>query len=117
MLSQTPPARIAYVLLALLLFGYVVNGLLPPLAKPYIYSDFSTFYSASEAFSSGKNPYDLETLHATGQRDFSGWIGRYFYPPPFAAAVVRPLTWLHFPSPVDSGFYWRLPRICWPYAY
>jgi alpha-1,2-mannosyltransferase len=78
--------------LLLLLALFLVLAVARPLLRPYAWSDFATFYSAAETFAAGDSPYTLESLQRTGQDDFSGWIGRYLYPPPFAAIVVRPLT-------------------------
>ena len=69
---------------------------LRPLIRPYAYSDFATFYVAARCFAEGRDPYDHSTLQEVGKRDFGGWIGRYLYPPPFAATIIRPLTSLRF---------------------
>jgi hypothetical protein len=87
---------LASAVLVVLGLHFFAAGLLRPLARPYAYSDFATFYSAARAFGSGADPYDVDSLRAAGRGEFGGWIGRYFYPPPFAAAVVRPLAALPF---------------------
>ncbi len=69
---------------------------LRPLLRPYAYSDFATFYVAARCFAEGRDPYDHATLQEVGKRDFGGWIGRYLYPPPFAATFIRPLSTLPF---------------------
>jgi alpha-1,2-mannosyltransferase len=94
--AERGPALLAAALLVPLVLHFGVQGLLRPLARPYTYSDFATFYSAARAFSTGSDPYDTPALRAAGEPEFGGWIGRYFYPPPFAAVVVRPLSWLPF---------------------
>ena len=75
---------------------FVTGPLLRPLARPYAYSDFATFYSAARCFASGTDPYDTGSLRTSGAPAFEGWIGRYFYPPPFAAVIIRPLASLPF---------------------
>jgi hypothetical protein len=86
-------ARGALLVLALY---FAQAALLKPLARPYAYSDFATFYSAARCFAEHRDPYDFETLRGAGAPSFGGWIGRYFYPPPFAACCVRPLLALPF---------------------
>jgi hypothetical protein len=81
--------------LAVLAFA---EAILRPILRPYAYSDFVTFYAAARCFDEGRDPYDHVTLQRVGMDDFAGWVGRYLYPPPFAAALVRPLTALPFPS-------------------
>jgi hypothetical protein len=88
--------RLAPVGLLALLGVFLIVAVARPLLRPYTWSDFATFYSAAETFADGRSPYDLPTLQETGHDDFAGWIGRYLYPPPFAALVVRPLTLLPF---------------------
>lgn len=88
--------RLAPAVLLALLGVFLVVAVARPLLRPYAWSDFATFYSAAEAFADGQSPYTLSTLQDTGRDDFAGWIGRYLYPPPFAALVVRPLTILPF---------------------
>jgi glycosyl transferase family 87 len=90
------PTRLAQAALLVLLASFVTTAVLRPLVRPYAWSDFVTFYSASEAFATGRNPYAPETLRAAGPAAYAGWIGRYFYPPPFAAVAVRPLLALPF---------------------
>jgi alpha-1,2-mannosyltransferase len=79
---------------ALVALQFAVLGVARPLARPDPYSDFATFYSAARAFAAGGDAYDPRALRATAS--FDGWVGRYFYPPPFAAVAVRPLTLLPF---------------------
>jgi hypothetical protein len=83
------------VLLVGVLF-FLTGPLLRPLAHPYAYSDFVTYYSAARAFAAHADAYDDTALRAHGAPAFDGWIGRYFYPPPFAAVVVRPLGLIPF---------------------
>ena len=89
--------RYAALLLLGLLAWFAFTAVLRPLVRPYNYSDFATFFSAALAFRDHGNPYELQALQRTGQDDFSGWIGGYLYPPPFAAVVIRPLAALPFP--------------------
>ncbi len=70
-------------------------GVLRPLLSPSPYSDFATFYAASRAVVNADNPYSRPALVQAIQPEWNGWVGQYFYPPPFAAIVVRPL--LHVP--------------------
>lgn len=93
-----PRARLLRALSVVALLGllaYFAIGVVRPLVRPYAYSDFVTFYSAAQAFSDSRTPYDLEELRAADTQ-FEGWVGRYFYPPPFAALWVRPLLGLPF---------------------
>jgi hypothetical protein len=69
---------------------------LRPLVRPYAYSDFATFYDASRCFASHLDPYDSANLRAARDPSFQGWVGQYFYPPPFAAVAVR--RWRPCPS-------------------
>jgi len=89
--------RYAVLLLLALLAWFTASSVLRPLLRPYHYSDFATFYSAAHAFRDHTDPYELHTLQESGADDFSGWIGRYLYPPPFAAVVIQPLASLPFP--------------------
>jgi alpha-1,2-mannosyltransferase len=73
---------------------FVVWGVARPLLRPDPYSDFATFYSAARCFASDCDAYDPQALRTTSSHD--GWVGRYFYPPPFAAIAVRPLLALPF---------------------
>src|SRR5262245_11199527 len=73
---------------------FVAWGVARPLVRPDPYSDFATFYSAAHCFAAGQDPYDPQALRATASH--GGWVGRYFYPPPFAAVFVRPLAALPF---------------------
>lgn len=86
----------SWCVLIVLSLHFVTGPLLRPLVRPYPYSDFATFYTAARCFAENRDPYQLENLHAAGEEAFGGWIGRYFYPPPFAACAVRPLLGLPF---------------------
>jgi hypothetical protein len=77
---------------------FVVVGLVQPLLRPYVYSDFVTFDAASRCFARGVDPYDDVALRAASPAEWRGWVGGYLYPPPFAAAIVRPLAALPFES-------------------
>lgn len=97
MLAPTTGSRsagAAWCIGLVLVAAFVTGPLLRPLLRPYAYSDFSTFYSAARAFASGADPY-AATLDI-GTPTYEGWIGRYFYPPPFAAFALRPLAGVPF---------------------
>jgi alpha-1,2-mannosyltransferase len=85
--------RAAVVILMLQFIGF---GLVRPIARPYVYSDFVTFYAAAHCFAAHQNAYDPAVLRAASPSDWHGWVGRYFYPPPFAAFALRPLAALPF---------------------
>lgn len=74
----------------LVLALFFAAAVVRPLVRPYTYSDFATFYGAARCFDDGRNPYDPAALES--ESGFEGWVGRYFYPPPFAACFVRPLA-------------------------
>ncbi|UCE03824.1 MAG: DUF2029 domain-containing protein [Candidatus Latescibacterota bacterium] len=93
--TAQPGAGFARALLLLLLLYFALAGLLRPLLRPYVYSDFVTFYSAAEAFAERRSPYALDSLRRADTA-FEGWVGRYFYPPPFAAVIMRPFLLLPF---------------------
>lgn len=97
-IPATPSAHLSRAALLVLLLYFLMAGVAKPLVRPHEYSDFVTFYNASRAFAEGVSPYDDTVLQAEVPREFSGWVGRYLYPPPFAAVYVRPL--LHLPFPV-----------------
>ena len=94
--ARPATAALARGALLVLAFHFATAGLLRPLLRPYAYSDFATFYSAARCFAEHRDPYDFGALDATGKQSFEGWIGRYFYPPPFAACALRPLVLLPF---------------------
>jgi hypothetical protein len=81
--------------LALLLYFGAVS-VVRPFWHPYPWSDFATFYSAAEAFEAKGEPYSLLELRRGAPAEYEGWVGRYFYPPPFAAVAIRPLLWVPF---------------------
>ncbi len=83
-------------LFAVAVLYFLGFGVLRPLLRPYAYSDFATFYAASRAVASAENPYQREVLVRELLPEWSGWVGQYFYPPPFAAVIVRPLLVLPF---------------------
>ena len=76
---------------------FLLAGSLRQILRPYGYaSDFATFYAAARAFTTAEDPYARERLASELAPQFSGWVGRYFYPPPFAAVALRPLVSLPF---------------------
>src|SRR5262249_47546442 len=75
---------------------FAVVGLVQPLVRPYVYSDFVTFDAAARCFARGLDPYDDAALRTATPAEWRGWVGGYYYPPPFAAAIVRPLAALPF---------------------
>ena len=91
-----PHQALVHVVLLVLTLDFVQGALARPLVRPYVYSDFVTYYSAATAFARGQNPYDFAALQQAGKEIFAGWVGRYLYPPPFAACAVRPLAHLPF---------------------
>ena len=98
-MTATLPAissRVATAGLVVLLLYFGVASVARPLRDPYPWSDFVTFYSAARAFEENRQPYGLLELRAGVPSEYEGWVGRYFYPPPFAAVVVRPLLALPF---------------------
>lgn len=88
--------RVAGAGLVALLAYFGAVSVVRPLWQPYPWSDFVTFYSAAEAFADEREPYSLPELRRAAPAEYEGWVGRYFYPPPFAAVVVRPLLWVPF---------------------
>ena len=94
-LPRTTRTGAAAVAVAVLIAAqFVALGIARPLLRPDPYSDFATFYSAAQCFRTGTDAYDPAALRAAGT--FPGWVGRYFYPPPFAAVAIRPLAALPF---------------------
>ncbi len=96
--ATLPPMsnRVAWLGLVVLLLYFGATSLARPLRHPYPWSDFVTFYSAAQAFQRGESPYETLQLEESSSNAYEGWVGRYFYPPPFAALVVRPLLALPF---------------------
>jgi len=88
--------RVATRCLLFAVAAFFAVATLRPLLRPYAYSDFATFYFAAKCLAAGRDPYDHATLQEVGRSDFGGWIGRYLYPPPFAATLMRPLTLFDF---------------------
>jgi glycosyl transferase family 87 len=96
-LSPRASRVLACTLLAAGVDYFLLAGTLRQILRPYGYaSDFATFYSAAQAFTTGEDPYARERLASELAPEFSGWVGRYFYPPPFAAVALRPLVALPF---------------------
>lgn len=88
--------RVSQAAAALVILQFVGFGVLHPMLRPYAYSDFATFHAAARCFAAGHNPYDVAALRAAGDPEWRGWTGRYFYPPPFAGCVLRPVAALPF---------------------
>jgi hypothetical protein len=88
--------RLAWALIVVFGLQFATGPLLRPLVHPYAYSDFVTFYDAARCFATGQDPYDRARLEAVRDPEYAGWVGHYFYPPPFAAVAVRPLAALPF---------------------
>jgi Glycosyltransferase family 87 len=86
----------ARAVLLVALVHFATGPLLRPLVHPYAYSDFATFFTAARSFSAHEDPYDPNVLRQSAAGAFDGWIGGYYYPPPFAAVVVRPLAAVPF---------------------
>lgn len=97
-IAASPSTRRSHVVLLVLALYFLAVGVAKPLLRPHDYSDFVTFYSAAGTFALGLSPYDENTLHRQEPPQYSGWVGRYLYPPPFAAAYARPLLRLPFPT-------------------
>ena len=91
-----PPSAgraLAWTLLAAGALHFLLAGVLRPILRPYGYaSDFATFYAAGHAFARGTDAYDRAALDAMVAPEFAGWVGHYYYPPPFAATLVRPFA-------------------------
>ncbi len=87
------PCRVA---VAVLVLQFAALGVVRPLLRPSPYSDFVTFDAAARCFAAHQNAYDPEVLRAASPPGWHGWVGRYFYPPPFAALAMQPLTALPF---------------------
>lgn len=94
--KPTRGGQLPRVVLLVFALAFASGPLLRPLVRPYAYSDFVTYYSAARCFATGGDPYDADSLRASGAPTFEGWIGRYLYPPPFAAVVIRPLAQIPF---------------------
>lgn len=95
--AATPPTGLARASLLFLVLYFLLVGVSRPLLHPYEYSDFVSFYAAAGAFAAGSSPYREASLRSMNPTEFSGWLGRYLYPPPFAAVYVRLLHRLPFP--------------------